>query len=89
MFTNPAGFPGGSCQLHPLIILFVSVESENGNIGECWLLSSDFDGFLMGTGELLIERLGRAARVPRMGTWWTVDGLMLALEWSWTVKLRI
>ena len=36
----------------------------------------------MGTGELLIERLGRAARVPRMGTWWTVDGLMLALEWS-------
>ena len=32
----------------------------------------------MGTGELLIERLGRAARVPQMGTWWTVDGLMLA-----------
>ena len=32
----------------------------------------------MGTGELLFERLGRAAGVPGTGTWWRVEGLMLA-----------
>ena len=31
----------------------------------------------MGTGELLFERLGRAAGVPGTGTWWRVEGLML------------
>ena len=36
---------------------------------------------MMGTGEFLIERLGRAARLPRTGTWWTVDvGTGLELE---------
>ena len=64
--------------IHPLIILFVSVESDYKILENVGFLAWIFYGFLIGTGELLFETLGRAARVPWMGIWWTVDGLMLA-----------